>query len=137
MQQRGAGVGALVPVQAEQVEMEGRGHALHRALGVLARGQDASRSAAPVPTPLATGRQGQACQDDRDDKAVAIPGGPRDPNFNPFLNPDPALTGRTVGDAPRDPEQVPCARGTWCWRGGVRAGSCRLARAQHFCPLAR
>ena len=30
---------------------------------------------------------------------MAIPGGPRDPNFNPFLNPDPELTVGPVGDA--------------------------------------
>ncbi len=28
----------------------------------------------------------------KDAAKVAIPGGPRDPDFNPFLNPDPALT---------------------------------------------
>ena len=32
-------------------------------------------------------------------KEVAIPGGPRDPAFNPFLNPDPALTVGAVGPA--------------------------------------
>lgn len=31
-------------------------------------------------------------------KEVAIPGGPRDPAFNPFLNPDPALTVGPVGE---------------------------------------
>ena len=35
----------------------------------------------------------------KDAKAqVAVPGGPRDPNFNPFLNPDPALTVGPIGD---------------------------------------
>ena len=29
---------------------------------------------------------------------VAVPGGPRDPDFNPFLKPDPALTVGPVGD---------------------------------------
>ncbi|HRQ58440.1 MAG TPA: phosphorylase [Azoarcus taiwanensis] len=32
-------------------------------------------------------------------KDVAVPGGPRDPAFNPFLNPDPALTVGPVGEA--------------------------------------
>ncbi|MCD6681532.1 MAG: phosphorylase [Burkholderiaceae bacterium] len=31
-------------------------------------------------------------------KNAAIPGGPRDPNFNPFLSPDPALTLGPLGD---------------------------------------
>ena len=31
-------------------------------------------------------------------KPAAIPGGPRDPNFNPFLNPDPELTVGPLGD---------------------------------------
>lgn len=32
-------------------------------------------------------------------KRTLIPGGPRDPNFNPFLSPDPALTVGPLGDA--------------------------------------
>ncbi len=32
-------------------------------------------------------------------KSSLIPGGPRDPNFNPFLSPDPALTVGPLGDA--------------------------------------
>ena len=35
----------------------------------------------------------------KDAAGVAIPGGPRDPDFNPFLNPDPELTVGTLGDA--------------------------------------
>ena len=31
-------------------------------------------------------------------KSTLIPGGPRDPNFNPFLSPDPALTVGPLGD---------------------------------------
>ncbi len=31
-------------------------------------------------------------------KSAPIPGGPRDPNFNPFLSPDPALTLGPLGD---------------------------------------
>lgn len=35
----------------------------------------------------------------KDAAKVAIPGGPRDPDFNPFLNPDPELTVGKLGDA--------------------------------------
>ncbi len=34
----------------------------------------------------------------KDAEKVSMPGGPRDPNFNPFLSPDPALTVGPVGD---------------------------------------
>jgi ATP adenylyltransferase len=34
----------------------------------------------------------------KDAAAISLPGGPRDPNFNPFLPPDPALTVGPVGD---------------------------------------
>lgn len=34
----------------------------------------------------------------KDEAKVAIPGGPRDPDFNPFLNPDPELTVGPLGD---------------------------------------
>ncbi|MBP6018644.1 MAG: phosphorylase [Burkholderiaceae bacterium] len=34
----------------------------------------------------------------KDETKVAMPGGPRDPNFNPFLNPDPELLIGPVGD---------------------------------------
>lgn len=65
--------GALQPVQAEQTEMEDGGmRFIVRWVSSLAV-KDAAK--------------------------VAIPGGPRDPNFNPFLNPDPALTVGPVGDA--------------------------------------
>jgi len=85
--------GALVPVQAEQVEMEDAGmRFIVRWVSSLAA-KDASRNAAPVPSAAV---RDQATKDDR---AVAIPGGPRDPNFNPFLNPDQELTVGAVGDA--------------------------------------
>ena len=100
--------GALVPVQAEQVEMEDAGmRFILRWVSSLAA-KDASRSAAPAQADAAGDRagkiegvQGGVVNDKvtKDDKAVAIPGGPRDPNFNPFLNPDPALTVGRVGDA--------------------------------------
>lgn len=65
--------GALQPVQAEQTEMEEAG------LRFIVRWVSS----------LAV----------KDAAKVAIPGGPRDPNFNPFLNPDPELTVGPLGDA--------------------------------------
>ncbi|ATE58600.1 ATP adenylyltransferase family protein [Thauera sinica] len=65
--------GALQPVQAEQTEIEDAGlRFIVRWVSSLAA-KDATK--------------------------VAIPGGPRDPNFNPFLNPDPELTVGPLGDA--------------------------------------
>lgn len=103
--------GALVPVQAEQVEMEDAGmRFIVRWVSSLAA-KDASRSAALAAEAAekagkGEGVQGAAARAEgageeaaRDAKMVAIPGGPRDPNFNPFLNPDPELTVGPVGDA--------------------------------------
>ena len=105
--------GALVPVQAEQTEMEDAGmRFIVRWVSSLAA-KDASRTAAPAqpevagdPAGKVEGGQGAVPKVEvagdraaKDDKTVAIPGGPRDPNFNPFLNPDPALTVGPVGDA--------------------------------------
>ena len=80
--------GALVPVQAEQVEMEDAGmRFIVRWVSSLAA-KDASKAGdAPA--------QGKP----KEEKTVAIPGGPRDPNFNPFLEPDPELTVGPIGDA--------------------------------------
>lgn len=65
--------GALQPVQAEQTEMEEAGmRFIVRWVSSLAV-KDAAK--------------------------VAIPGGPRDPNFNPFLDPDPELTVGPLGNA--------------------------------------
>ncbi|MBK8667525.1 MAG: phosphorylase [Burkholderiales bacterium] len=65
--------GALQPVQSEQFEMEHGGLPFTvRWVSSLAA-KDASQG-------------------------TAVPGGPRDPNFNPFLNPDPALTVGPLGD---------------------------------------
>ena len=65
--------GALQPVQAEQTAIEQDGlHYVVRWVSSLAA-KDASAG-------------------------VAVPGGPRDPDFNPFLNPDPALTVGLLGD---------------------------------------
>lgn len=66
--------GSLQPVQADEVEMTDEGmRFVVRWVSSLAA-KDAVK------------------------KAVAIPGGPRDAAFNPFLNPDPALTVGPVGD---------------------------------------
>ncbi|NLF54507.1 MAG: phosphorylase [Thauera phenolivorans] len=79
--------GALVPVHAEQVEMEDAGmRFIVRWVSSLAA-KDASKAGG-----AADGGK------PKDDKTVAIPGGPRDPNFNPFLNPDPELTVGPLGD---------------------------------------
>jgi ATP adenylyltransferase len=106
-------LGALVPVQAEQVEVEDAGmRFIVRWVSSLAA-KDASRKVAPVQPEVAGDQAGKpeggrgavpkaevaGDQAAKDDKTVAIPGGPRDPNFNPFLNPDPALTVGPVGDA--------------------------------------
>lgn len=67
--------GSLQPVQADEVEMmDGGLRFIVRWVSSLAA-KDAVK------------------------KDVAIPGGPRDPAFNPFLNPDPALTVGPVGSA--------------------------------------
>jgi len=64
--------GALQPVQVEQTEMEEGGmRFIVRWVASLAV-KDAAK--------------------------VAIPGGPRDPDFNPFLKPDPELTVGPIGD---------------------------------------
>lgn len=79
--------GALQPVVAEQTEMEDAGmRFIVRWVSSLAV-KDAAR-AAPTATTQATAQVAPQ---------VAIPGGPRDPNFNPFLNPDPELTVGPIG----------------------------------------
>ena len=66
--------GALQPVQVEQTEMEDGGmRFIVRWVSSLAVKDAAAK--------------------------VAIPGGPRDPDFNPFLKPDPELTVGSIGDA--------------------------------------
>ena len=78
--------GALQPVAAEQTEMEDAGmRFIVRWVSSLAVKDAAKAATAPAtPAPKA-------------DTPVAIPGGPRDPNFNPFLNPDPELTVGPIG----------------------------------------
>lgn len=68
--------GALLPVQAEEMEITDGG------LRFIVRWVSSL-----------------AAKDAVKKEEVAIPGGPRDPAFNPFLNPDPALTVGPVGDA--------------------------------------
>ena len=75
--------GALQPVAAEQIEMEDAGmRFIVRWVSSLAV-KDAAKAASTTTTPATT--------------PVAIPGGPRDPNFNPFLKPDPELTVGPIG----------------------------------------
>lgn len=68
--------GALLPVQAEEMEITDGG------LRFIVRWVSSLAAKDAV-------KKGE----------VAIPGGPRDPAFNPFLEPDPALTIGPVGDA--------------------------------------
>ncbi|WP_018716108.1 ATP adenylyltransferase family protein [Brachymonas chironomi] len=65
--------GDLVPVQSEQIEMDDGGMRFRVLWVASLAAKDATAQ-------------------------VAIPGGPRDPNFNPFLNPDPALTVGPIGE---------------------------------------
>ncbi|MHB1375477.1 MAG: ATP adenylyltransferase family protein [Thauera sp.] len=75
--------GALQPVAAEQTGMEDAGlRFIVRWVSSLAV-KDAAKAATPAGTSAGA--------------PVAIPGGPRDPNFNPFLNPDPELTVGPIG----------------------------------------
>jgi ATP adenylyltransferase len=79
--------GALQPVAAEQIEMEDAGmRFIVRWVSSLAV-KDAAKAATAATTTANT----QAAT------PVAIPGGPRAPNFNPFLNPDPELTVGPIG----------------------------------------
>lgn len=64
--------GALLPIQAEETVLEDAG------LGFIVRWVSS----------LAV----------KDAAKVTLPGGPRDPNFNPFLAPEPALTVGPVGE---------------------------------------
>lgn len=68
--------GALLPIEAEQIVIQDGGLPfIVRWVAALAA-KDAAK----------------------DSGTVSLPGGPRDPNFNPFLPPDPALTVGPVGD---------------------------------------
>ena len=96
--------GALQPVAAEQIEMEDAGMRFIvrwvSSLAVKDAGMRfivrwvsslAVKDAAKAATAATTTANTQAAT------PVAIPGGPRAPNFNPFLNPDPELTVGPIG----------------------------------------
>ncbi|WP_323016322.1 phosphorylase [Castellaniella sp.] len=73
--------GDLQPIQAEQVVLQDQGLPfIVRWVAALAAKDAAGKPAS----------QGAA--------ATTLPGGPRDPDFNPFLSPDPALLVGPVGD---------------------------------------
>ncbi|WP_345793789.1 phosphorylase [Thauera sp. JM12B12] len=79
--------GALQPVAAEQTGMEDAGlHFIVRWVSSLAV-KDATKATTSTATPAGASAAAP----------VAIPGGPRDPNFNPFLKPDPELTVGPIG----------------------------------------
>ena len=79
--------GDLSPLETSETVVEQNGlRFIVRWAEALAR-KDAAKAAAPATAPApAAGAD-----------AVILPGGPRDPNFNPFLNPDPALTVGPIG----------------------------------------
>ena len=79
--------GDLSPLETSETVVEQNGlRFIVRWAEALAR-KDAAKAAAPAAAPApAAGAD-----------AVILPGGPRDPNFNPFLNPDPALTVGPIG----------------------------------------
>ncbi|MGB7399240.1 ATP adenylyltransferase family protein [Castellaniella sp.] len=73
--------GDLLPIQAEQVILQEQGLAfIVRWVAALAAKDAASKPAA------------------QSGASTILPGGPRDPDFNPFLHPDPALLVGAVGD---------------------------------------
>ncbi|MDX9699713.1 MAG: phosphorylase [Rhodocyclaceae bacterium] len=75
--------GALEPIEAESSEVEEAGlRFVLRWVSTLAN-KDKDKAGAGAVAASA---------------AVVMPGGPRDPNFNPFKNPDPALTVGPVGE---------------------------------------
>lgn len=77
--------GDLSPLQTSETVIEQSGlRFIVRWAEALAR-KDAAKAAAPAAGKDAAGA------------SVILPGGPRDPNFNPFLNPDPALTVGPIG----------------------------------------
>lgn len=79
--------GDLQPIEAEQVVIEDQGLPfIIRWVAALAA-KDAAKQGATAGQPVPSGQA-----------AVTLPGGPRDPNFNPFLKPDPALLVGPVGD---------------------------------------
>ncbi|MGB3276794.1 MAG: phosphorylase, partial [Castellaniella sp.] len=79
--------GDLQPIEAEQVVIEDQGLPfIVRWVAALAA-KDAAKPGVTAGQPVSSGQD-----------AVTLPGGPRDPNFNPFLKPDPALLVGPIGD---------------------------------------
>ncbi len=79
--------GDLQPIEAEQVVIEDRGLPfIVRWVAALAAKDAAARDGA-------AGQPRSA-----ENQAITLPGGPRDPDFNPFLKPDPALLVGPVGE---------------------------------------
>ncbi|WP_368640284.1 phosphorylase [Castellaniella ginsengisoli] len=77
--------GDLQPIVAEQVVIEDRGLPfIVRWLAALAA-KDAAKRNAAADAPAGP-------------QEISLPGGPRDPDFNPFLKPDPALLVGPVGE---------------------------------------
>ncbi len=79
--------GDLQPIEAEQVVIEDQGLPfIVRWVAALAA-KDAAKPGVTAGQPASPGTA-----------SVTLPGGPRDPNFNPFLKPDPALLVGPIGD---------------------------------------
>lgn len=79
--------GDLSPLQTSETVVEQSGlRFIVRWAEALARKDAAKAAAASAPEASSSAAA-----------AVILPGGPRDPNFNPFLNPDPALTVGPIG----------------------------------------
>ncbi|MGB7483392.1 MAG: phosphorylase [Castellaniella sp.] len=77
--------GDLQPIVAEQVVIEDRGLPfIVRWVAALAA-KDAAKQGAAADAPAGP-------------QEISLPGGPRDPDFNPFLKPDPALLVGPVGE---------------------------------------
>jgi ATP adenylyltransferase len=81
--------GDLRPIEAEQVVIEDRGLPfIVRWVAALAAKDAAKRDAVA----------GETVSSSSGGQVVTLPGGPRDPDFNPFLKPDPALLVGPVGE---------------------------------------
>lgn len=79
--------GDLSPLETSETVVEQNGlRFIVRWAEALAR-KDAAKAAAPAAEEKSAAGA----------EKVILPGGPRDPNFNPFLNPDPALTVGPIG----------------------------------------
>ncbi|MDY0310120.1 MAG: phosphorylase [Castellaniella sp.] len=79
--------GDLQPIVAEQVVIEDQGLPFTVRWVAALAAKDAAKPRAAAAAPATA-----------DSQASILPGGPRDPDFNPFLKPDPALLVGPVGD---------------------------------------